>query len=70
MTAGSALATTGTQGLTRRYWARELSSLIARERAIQIWADSGEDSFEKTLGGLSAFFGYDIEQVRFPTLSS
>lgn len=54
------------QNLTRQYWAKELSSLIARSRSIAIWADLCGDievSFEKTLAALSAFFGYDVEQI-------
>lgn len=57
-----------TQCLTRQYWARELSTLIARGRSIAIWAElccNVEVSFEKTLAALSAFFGYDVEQACF-----
>lgn len=57
-----------TQCLTRQYWAKELSTLIARGRSIAIWAELCSDvevSFEKTLAALSAFFGYDVEQVHF-----
>ncbi|GJJ09622.1 hypothetical protein Clacol_003845 [Clathrus columnatus] len=59
-----------TKGLTDQYWAKEISSLIARHRAIKIWSDLCSPfvtrhpfhSFEMALSALSAFFGYDVTQ--------
>jgi F-box protein 21 len=55
--------------LTRRYWAKQVQGVIARHRAIGLWAHlrlQGPDdvlSFEEVLAGLSTFFGHIPSEV-------
>src|SRR6202040_1728286 len=55
--------------LTRRYWAQKVQGVIARHRAIGLWAYlrlGGPDdviSFEEALAGLSTFFGHTSSEV-------
>lgn len=59
--------------LTRRFWARKMLGVIARYHAIKIWSNLhivGADdhvSFEESLAGLSAFFGYPPQKVFMPS---
>lgn len=57
-------------GLTKRYWAKQLSGLIARRQALSIWSDclaNNENKswvfFEQAIAGLSSFFGVTLTQV-------
>jgi len=55
--------------LTRRYWAKQVQGVIARHRAIGLWAHlrlQGPDdvlSFEEVLAGLSTFFGHIPSEI-------
>lgn len=58
-------------GLTERYWAMQLSGLIARRQALSTWSDCFADNenkpawvmFEQAIAGLSSFFGVTLTQV-------
>ena len=54
--------------LTRRYWAKKVQGVIARHRAMGLWAHlrlQGPDvlSFEDVLASLSTFFGHTSLEV-------
>jgi F-box protein 21 len=55
--------------LTRRYWAKKVLGVIARHRAIGLWAHlrlQGPDdtiAFEELLADLSAFFDHTSSEV-------
>jgi len=61
-------------GLTRQYWAKHVTGMIARFRALNIWrrlVDGSEEvSYEHGLAAFSSFFGEDIDRVGIPSSNS
>lgn len=62
-------------GLTKFYWAKQLSGLIARREALGVWIDclvhnknSSWLFFERAIAGLSSFFGVSLTQVCLPAV--